>query len=347
MNFSLNFVTNIKIDITIVIYSDYNKVQEIKVPAVQDELSIVNVNRVIRISDDAVIKVFTIDKKNNISQLFTSLSPLIVEGGQLIHLYKTAVSYKTKYTDLSTYLSEVFINRKCYITSNNEIMTLFVSKVNTKALIKESIIDINDNYIYYPYTNQVFYRVRGLNFPDTSIAFRENNNIDTITAPFDCIIRKDSTEDSIIFYPHYEGLKDIYMPFSGKLIGYYVDGDVTTLEFINSFFMPHDVLERDLASVHNGNYTYSGVGVGMGNRNNPQVILPQPNTKMKFRLVLDNNIRLEQIINKEYYYNDEILIKRSNSSVKLFIDRRYFLLDKYIEGCSTYTIRGDRVGIIQ
>jgi len=52
--------------------------------------------------------------------------------------------------------------------------------------------------------------------------------------------------------------------------------------------MPVDVHERDLASVILGNFTYSGVGVGAGNRAYPELLEPQPQIKLVYYMILVN-----------------------------------------------------------
>lgn len=349
MNYILEYATNINVNYTIVLYNSFQMLQVIDVNKNNGLVSIIK--KPITIFNDTVIKLFYKDEDNMVYQLFTSIfqpnSPLFFQSNlnslQSIPLLKTSSPYKTLYSDNSTYLSEIFINQKCFSTFDNILAHIFLKSSTEKGDIIKLNINPKD-YIYYPYGGQIYKKFKNLSYLN-NIILTPNSNADTIIAPFDSIIER-TFSDRILFKPSSDNAITT-IPQSGKLIKYYDDGNSTIMEFVNEYFIPKSVSERDLASVHNGNYTYSGVGVGMGNRNYPYKILPQPNTELRFQLFFNKVINKKFINIKDFYYAGDTIIDGILCEVTFITDRPIKLLNKLDNTFKTFINKDDSVAIIR
>jgi hypothetical protein len=272
-----------------------------------DRIQVVEItnNTEFEFSKQMSVKIFGLN--NNLVSMLFSTNDFKKSNFQIgeIQLFKAISYYAIKFVDYKTYLAEIFISAKCFILDDFEKVTINYEYSDYEG----KFMHINDSQaIYYPYSNKLFYRVKGLNYKDNSIKIIPNK-INTIASPFDSIVNDEG--GSIRFTP-IENKNAIMVPHSGAIISIsYVKGS-TVFKFVNKFIMPDQIGERDLASVHNGNYTYSGVGVGMGNRNYPEKIKPQPSTNLYYSMVVEKIIDENDIVVKDFYYQGDILIKNGN-----------------------------------
>lgn len=282
------------------------------------------------------IKVFGI-KNDTMTLIYTSLDNIYQNiDKDILTLYKVN-TITLPYTE-KNYFSQSFINSN-YWENIMDPLYLFIEQSNNKNG-GQNMFQLNNfkNMIYYPYNNLFYYKDNGILKNNSNKIYIDEENYNTIIAPVQGIYNYNIRSISSTLN------KTIIMPCDGYLINISYSNNNTILKFINNYYMPKYVLERDLVSVHNGNYTYAGVGVGLGNRNHPEKMLRQPNTYFVFNIIIHNT---KINIKNKFYYQREILLEIPyNTYIDLTFNRQIFIKRKISKTNNTFIEQGDLIASI-
>lgn len=281
------------------------------------------------------IKVFGI-KNDTMTLIYTSFDNIYKNINEnRITLYK--VNTITLPHTEKNYFSQSFINSN-YWENKMDPLYLFVEQSNNNSFQNMFQLNSFSNMIYYPYDNLFYYEDNGILKNNSNKIYIDEENYNTIIAPVQGIYNYNISSTSSILN------KTIIMPCDGYLLNISYSNNNTILKFINNYYMPKYVLERDLVSVHNGNYTYAGVGVGLGNRNHPEKMLRQPNTYLVFNIII-HNIKIN--IKNKFYYQREILLEIPyNTNIDLTFNRQIFIKHKINKTNDTFIEQGDLIANI-
>lgn len=324
----LNELYNNYDEIHLVIFNNINNYQIHKVKNINN---INKTNIIINLYEDSCIKFFGL-KNNNLNLIASSTNVVLFKNidKNIITLFKTE-SNTNKFNNDSSYINEDFINWRNYKIFFNRLVYLYFENVSNQSLEKK-ILNSNKNYIYFPYSNIIYIPNNNLN-KYYNINLINNVRVDNDSVLSICSGHYTLDNNIIKIIKRYKD-EYLYMPQSGYLYNIIRESNKTTFQFYNEYFIPKSISERDLASVHNGNWTYSGVGVGYGNRSNQDktyLIEPQIRTILYFDIIVHKKLDNKNINNKTFYYQGDIFSydKSNNLQIDLVIKRNFILNNKF------------------
>ena len=166
---------------------------------------------------------------------------------------------------------------------NEYIVNYMIVNRNIKTFLNEyqpemCFITTNQNIIPTCKINDTMYRP----------IYLEINRNNTIVSPVDSRVDIYTKKNNKMFICRMtpRDFQKIYNPYRGYLDNIEKKDTYCILKFKSSYYIPPDVMERDYLSVILGNFTYSGSGVGAGNRYYPEVLDKQPNTNLEYKIII-------------------------------------------------------------
>lgn len=310
-----------------------NKVQKVSLQNFNKNKRLNKVNIPINLESQTNIKIYGL-KNKTITLLYTSDSTIYDMINRNTISLNRVFTPELVYND-NNYFLESFINCNCF-TKNSDKVYLFIGK-GIKSVTNQRIN--TTNMIYYPYDNTYYYENGCKKQGICNKIYIDKVNYNTIISVIQGIILNKSYFSFIT-----RDMQQMVMPQDGELVDIKYNGSSTILTFYNEYFIPKSIMERDLASVHNGNYTYAGVGVGIGNRNYPERIAKQPDTVLIFYIIINERIN----VSKKFYYQGSFLATiNANVTIDLIFNRDISFKKKISRTNNTFIEKYDLIGSIE